>query len=120
MINKIATVALYVDDQQKTKAFWTKKVGFEIKAEHTMGGDSTWLEIGPVESNTALVIYPKSMMENWKELQPSIVFECEDIQATYETMNNNGVVFPMEPKNMGFGIFAQFIDDDGHTFGLRE
>ncbi|MDQ0217612.1 catechol 2,3-dioxygenase-like lactoylglutathione lyase family enzyme [Peribacillus cavernae] len=36
MIKNLATVALYVDNQEQTKNFWTKKVGFEIKAEHEM------------------------------------------------------------------------------------
>lgn len=37
MIKKIATVAVYTDDQQKAKTFWTEKAGFETVAEHPMG-----------------------------------------------------------------------------------
>jgi catechol 2,3-dioxygenase-like lactoylglutathione lyase family enzyme len=29
MINKVATVAAYVDDQQQAIEFWTKQVGFK-------------------------------------------------------------------------------------------
>ncbi len=29
MIKNIATVGVYVDDQQKAKQFWTEKVGFD-------------------------------------------------------------------------------------------
>lgn len=32
MITNIATVAVYVGDQQKAKNFWIEKVGFEVKA----------------------------------------------------------------------------------------
>lgn len=36
MITKIATVAVYVDDQQKAKTFWTEKAGFELIRETPM------------------------------------------------------------------------------------
>jgi lactoylglutathione lyase len=43
MISSIATVAVYVDDQQKAKDFWTNKVGFEVYAEFPMGPNAHWL-----------------------------------------------------------------------------
>lgn len=44
MIRKISTVAVYVEDQQKAKEFWTKKVGFKVMAEHPMGPNAFWLD----------------------------------------------------------------------------
>ncbi len=120
MIKKIGTVAIYVEDQQKAKSFWIEKVGFEVKAEFPMGPNMIWMEVGPVGAETALVIYPKAMMENSEELKPSIVFQCEDIQAAYKEMSGKGVAFPMEPQKMGFGTFAQFSDEDGNVFGLKQ
>ncbi|MED4583398.1 VOC family protein [Brevibacillus choshinensis] len=120
MIRKIATVAVYVEDQQKAKSFWTEKVGFEIKQEHPMGPDSSWLEVGPIGAETALVIYPKRMMKNWGELKASIVFVCEDVQATYATMKANGVEFEGEPNKMQWGTFVSFTDEDGNSFLLKE
>ena len=37
MITHIATVAVYVDDQEKAEEFWTKQVGFETKRKEPMG-----------------------------------------------------------------------------------
>ncbi|MGG1664235.1 VOC family protein [Brevibacillus sp. NRS-1366] len=119
MITKIATVAVYVEDQQKAKVFWTEKVGFEIKQEHPMGPGSTWLEVGPKGAESALVIYPRSMMKNWAELKPSIVFVCDDIEQTYETMRANGVEFEGELNKMQWGTFASFRDEDGNSFLLK-
>jgi lactoylglutathione lyase len=120
MISKISTVGIYVDSQEKAKEFWVNKVGFEVKAEYAMGPRATWLEVGPKGAETALVVYPKSMMKNWKELKPSIVFVCEDIATVYQELSGKGVEFPMDPKEMQFGIFAQFSDEDGNTYGLRQ
>lgn len=119
MIEKIATVAVYVEDQQKAKAFWTEKVGFEVKRETPMGPGSSWLEVGPKGAETALVLYPKSMMKNWEEMKASIVFVCADIDATYETMKANGVLFDSEPNKMQWGTFVTFRDEDGNSFLLK-
>lgn len=119
MITKIATAAVYVNDQQKAKAFWTEKVGFELVQERPMGPGGSWLEVAPKGAETALVIYPKNMMANWAELKPSIVFLCDDIDATYRRMKANGVEFEGEPNKMQWGSFVAFKDEDGNSFLLK-
>lgn len=119
MINKIATVAVYVEDQQKAKQFWTDKVGFVVKAEHQMGPDANWLEVAPEASDSHLVIYPKSMMQGWETKHASIVFTTDDIMGDYERMKANGVEFAGEPDEMAWGTFAQFKDEDDNEFLLK-
>ncbi|GLI04060.1 hypothetical protein YDYSG_00900 [Paenibacillus tyrfis] len=119
MIKKMATAAVYVEDQQKAKAFWTEKVGFEVVAEHQMMPGASWLEVAPKGAESALVLYPKSMMKNWAELKPSIVFVCDDVEKTYETMKANGVTFEGELQKMQWGTFATFLDEDGNSFLIK-
>jgi lactoylglutathione lyase len=120
MIRKIATAAVYVDDQQKAVEFWIKQVGFEVHREKPMGPQASWIEVGPPGAESCLVIYPKSMMEDWAERKPSIVFECENIDQTFAAMRDRGVKFTQEPKAMPWGPFAVFVDNDGNWYGLRE
>jgi predicted enzyme related to lactoylglutathione lyase len=119
MITKIATIAVYVEDQQKAKEFWTNKVGFEVSAEHPMGPNAYWLEVAPSNAETHFVIYPKSMMPGFEHMKASIVFECEDILGTYEKLKANGVKFKEEPKTMQWGTYAQFSDEDGNEFLIK-
>ncbi|MBD0379828.1 VOC family protein [Paenibacillus sp. WST5] len=84
-----------------------------------MAPGAFWLEVAPPGAESALVIYPKSMMKNYEELKPSIVFVCEDIQSTYDTMKANGVEFEGELSKMQWGTFATFKDEDGNTFLLK-
>lgn len=119
MIKKIATVAVYVEDQQLAKAFWTEKVGFVVKAEQQMAPGAFWLEVAPAGAESALVIYPKSMMKNWEELKASIVFECENIQGLYDDMKSKGVEFTGELQKMAWGSFVTFKDLDGNEFLLK-
>jgi lactoylglutathione lyase len=119
MIKQIATVAVYVEDQEKALKFWTEKVGFEVYRNDPMGPGGNWIEVGPKDAQSHLVLYPKKMMPNWQELKPSIVFLCDDIHGTYEKMKQNGVEFKDEPKQMPYGTFAIFKDLDGNEFVLK-
>lgn len=117
-IKHIATVGVYVADQAAAERFWTDKIGFEVKAKHDMGKGSYWLEVGPAGAQSQLVIYPKTLMTNWKELKPSIVFVCEDVQAVYERLKEAGVKVGA-PKKMQWGTFCQFTDPDGNEFVIK-
>ncbi|KGR77256.1 VOC family protein [Ureibacillus manganicus] len=119
MIKQIATVAVYVEDQQKAKTFWTEKVGFEVVAEHPMGSNATWLEVAPKGAESRLVLYPKAMMKGSENMKASIVFKSEDVKDTYEKMKASGVEFLGELQEMQFGSFVQFKDEDGNEFLLK-
>jgi predicted enzyme related to lactoylglutathione lyase len=120
MITHIATAAVYTDDQQKALEFWTARAGFEVHRQQHMTADASWIEVGPAGAQSCLVIYPRSMMPDWRERQPSIVFECDDLQATYTEMAKRSVRFTQPPHPLPWGPFALFEDPDGNTFGLRE
>lgn len=119
MITQIATVGVYVEDQEAARKFWTEQVGFEVRANHPMGPGANWLEVAPPGAQSRLVIYPRKMMPNWAEMKPSIVFECSDIQQLFEAMKGRGVTFLEEPKAMPWGSYARFQDLDGNEFLLK-
>src|SRR5882762_7570837 len=100
MIARIATAAVYVDDQEKAVDFWTNQVGLEVRLEKEMGPKAKWIELGPKGAESCIVIYPKSMMADWAERKPSIVFESENLRETYEEMRTRGVEFKQEPQNL--------------------
>jgi lactoylglutathione lyase len=120
LIRKIATAAVYVEDQRKAVEFWTKQVGFKVHRQKMMGPQARWIEVGPPDAESCLVIYPKLMMKDWAERKPSIVFECEHIQNTFEDMRDRGVQFTQEPTAMPWGPFAIFLDGEGNSYELRE
>ncbi|HZO29972.1 MAG TPA: VOC family protein [Chloroflexota bacterium] len=120
MITAIATAAVYVEDQEKSVAFWTEQVGFTIHRTHQMGPQGSWIEVGPAGGVSCLVLYPRSMMADWAERKPSIVFTCDDINRTFEEMSGRGVHFSQPPQPMAWGPFAIFDDVDGNWYGLRQ
>jgi lactoylglutathione lyase len=119
MIKKIATVAVYVADQTKALAFWTEKVGFELRERIEMGNGMAWMEVAPPGAESGLVLYPQKLMRNFRELKPSIVFVCEEIENVCANLKANGVRFPKELADRAWGKFASFADDEGNEFGLK-
>lgn len=119
MITHIATTAVYVSDQEAALKFWTEQVGFKVRQKVPMGPQGYWLEVCPEGARSAVVLYPRSMMADWAERKPSIVFECDDVRKTYEEMSARGVKFVQEPKTMSWGTFAIFQDPDGNEFVLK-
>lgn len=117
---KIATVAVYVADQKAALEFWTEKMGFAVRRSHSIGLDVSWIELSGEGSETCLVLYPRSMMQDWAERKPSVVFECDDIHLKYLELSARGVLFTQPPKQLPWGMFAIFQDSEGNWFGLRE
>jgi lactoylglutathione lyase len=116
----IATVAVYVDNQEDAVRFWTEQVGFEVTAERNMGPQARWIEVAPPGAASALVLYPKAIMPDWSSRRTSVVFIVEDIEGTCRQLAANGVAFDKELADMPWGRFASFLDTEGNEFGLRE
>jgi lactoylglutathione lyase len=120
MISHISTVAVYVQDQKAAKDFWQNKMGFEVRLNIPMGPSGNWLEVAPSGAQTCVVLFPKQMMPGWEEMKPSIVFQCDDVQKTYEELSAKGVRFIETPKKMPWGHYARFADNEGNEFILKQ
>ncbi len=46
MIDAVATVCIFVTDQDRAKAFYTEKLGFELLQDSPMG-ESRWIAVAP-------------------------------------------------------------------------
>lgn len=55
----LATTQVWVRDQEEAVAFWTEKVGFEVKEDVTVAevGNFRWVSVGPIgQDGTAIVL----------------------------------------------------------------
>ncbi len=59
------------------------------------------------------------MMKGFESRRASNVFECDNVFETYEEMKVNGIEFKEEPKEMQWGTYVQFSDEDGNEFLLK-
>jgi predicted enzyme related to lactoylglutathione lyase len=124
MINKIGKITIYVNEQEKAKEFWTKKMNFVIKLEQQMGPNMKWLEVGPSEEAfTSFVLYEKKLMISQNPeanvSHPNIILSTDNIESTYNDMKLNDVVVE-ELMVMPYGKMFKFKDQDNNEYLVRE
>jgi predicted enzyme related to lactoylglutathione lyase len=133
---RIANAQVWVHDQDEALAFYTEKLGMEVRADVTMAemGDFRWLAVGPAgQDDFAIVLMAipgppmvdaetaeqlKSLMG--KGLAGTIFLTTDDCQASYEELKARGVAFTEEPEDRPYGIDSGFRDPSGNAVRLTQ
>lgn len=121
-ITHIGRTTIYVDDQDRAKAFYTETLGFEMVMDMPMGeGGARWIEVRPPGAQTNVVLFQAA--EGFPQpggMNPAL-FETDDIKATADDLRAKGVEFPTEPEFAAWGKWwATFKDSEGNEFGLGQ
>jgi len=133
MIQRLSHTSVYVLDQDRAKAFYTEKLGFEVREDQRMG-DFRWLTVGPKGQNEIELILmplrPSPMMDEAtcatlralveKGTFGAGVLATDDCQKTYEELKARGVTFTQPPQKRPYGIEALLRDDSGNWFSMTE
>lgn len=130
----IANGQVWVHDQDEALEFWTKKVGFEVRADISMPelGDFRWLSVGaPGQDDFSLALMaipgPPVMDEETKKqvedlmskgFAGTVFLTADDVRATYEELKERGVEFTEAPAERPYGIDSEFRDPSGNKFRL--
>ena len=133
---KIANAQLWVQDQEEALAFWTEKVGFEVRADVTMPemGDFRWLTVGPPgqeDVSVVLMTIPgEPMIDKVTQAQISdlaakgyagtVFLTTDDCRADYQRLVDRGVEFSETPEERPYGIDAGFRDPSGNAIRLTQ
>jgi predicted enzyme related to lactoylglutathione lyase len=133
---KITTTQLWVHDQDEALAFYTQKVGLEVKSDVTLPemGDFRWLVVGPPgQEDIGIVLMaipgPPVMDERTGEqvrdlmskgFAGTVFFTTEDVLADYEELSARGVEFAEKPEQRPYGIDTSFRDPSGNHVRLGQ
>ena len=133
---KIAHTQLWVHDQDEALAFYTQKLGFEVRADVTMPemGDFRWLTVGPPgQEDFAIVLMaipPAPVMDDEsgeqvrtvlsKGFAGTVFLTTDDVYASYEELKGRGVEFTETPEERPYGIDSGFRDPSGNSFRLTQ
>jgi uncharacterized glyoxalase superfamily protein PhnB len=121
-------------DQTSAYDFYVNKLGFTVNTDAEMGSGKRWLTVCPPEQpdlEIALMAIDEGMMfqaEAAKQMRDLVsrgtfgfgVFECNDLNATYEELSAKGVEFTKPPTKEFYGFEALFKDDSGNWFSLGQ
>jgi catechol 2,3-dioxygenase-like lactoylglutathione lyase family enzyme len=133
MITKHSHSGVYVLDLDRAKAFYTEKLGFEVRDDVTMG-NFRWLTVAPkLQPDACIILMPVQegpMMdaEDVKAIRRLMekgrlgggVLEVDDCRKTYEELRAKGVEFVREPKEMPYGVEALMRDDSNNFYSMTE
>jgi catechol 2,3-dioxygenase-like lactoylglutathione lyase family enzyme len=133
---RIANAQLWVQDQDEALAFYTDKVGLEVRADVTVPelGNFRWLTVGPAgqtEVSIVLMAIPgppvmdadtaeqvKSLMA--KGFAGTIFLTTDDVHSSYEELKGRGVDFVEQPEERPYGIDSAFRDPSGNNIRLTQ
>jgi predicted enzyme related to lactoylglutathione lyase len=133
---KISVAQLWVNDQEEALAFYTKKVGLEVRMDVTMPelGNFRWLTVGPAgQPEMAIVLMPipgPPMMDTdtaeqvrdlmSKGFAGTVFLTTDDCRASYEELKGRGVDFSETPEERPYGVDAAFRDPSGNNIRLTQ
>ena len=133
---KITTAQLWVHDQDEALAFYTQKLGWEVRSDVTLPemGDFRWLTVGPAgQDDVAIVLMaipgPPVMDEATagqvrdlmaKGFAGTVFLTTEDVMADCEELSARGVEFTEKPEQRPYGIDTSFRDPSGNNLRLGQ
>jgi predicted enzyme related to lactoylglutathione lyase len=133
---KLANAQLWVHDQDEALAFYTEKLGMEVRSDVTMPemGNFRWLTVGPAgQPDIAIVlmaipgppVFEAETTDQIRQLMAkgvagSIFLTTEDCHASYEELKGRGVEFSEPPEERPYGIDSGFHDPSGNSIRLTQ
>jgi uncharacterized glyoxalase superfamily protein PhnB len=133
---KIANAQVWVNDQDEALAFYTQKLGMEVRIDATMPemGNFRWLTVGPAgQPDVAIVLMaipgPPVMdadtAEQVRQLMAkgfagTVFLTTDDCRASYEELKARGVEFSEPPEERPYGIDSGLRDPSGNSIRLTQ
>ncbi|HMK61989.1 MAG TPA: VOC family protein [Acidimicrobiales bacterium] len=132
---RIANAQFWVRDQDEALDFYTKTLGWEVRADVTIESWAfRWLVVGPQgrgELGLVLMPVPGPPMLNEgdstalselvaKGAGGTLFLETDDCEASYQELLSRGVVFNDPPTVRPYGIDTSFRDPSGNNIRLTQ
>jgi predicted enzyme related to lactoylglutathione lyase len=132
---RIANAQFWVHDQDEALAFYTRTLGWEVRADVTIDEwKFRWLVVGPVaQHDVGLVLMPIPITpmldaESSHQLAElvakgaggTLFLETDDCQASYDELSGRGVVFNDPPTRQPYGIDTSFRDPSGNNIRVTQ
>jgi catechol 2,3-dioxygenase-like lactoylglutathione lyase family enzyme len=136
MLKQLTNVQVWVDAQDEALAFYTDKLGLELREDVTVPemGNFRWLSVGvPGQPDVAITLMavpgPPVFDEETREQIRSLLakgasgglfFATDDVQRSYEELKSRGVEFQQEPTEQPYGVDAGFRDPSGNQMRMAQ
>ena len=135
MLKQLTHVQVWVHDQDEALAFYTGKLGMELREDVTVPemGNFRWLSVGIPGQDVSITlmaipgppVFDEETRDQIRKLlakgaSGGLFFATDDAQKSYEDMKKRGVEFTQEPTEQPYGIDAGFRDVSGNHFRMAQ
>ena len=133
---RLGSAQLWVHDQDEALAFYTGKLGWEVRADVTVPelGNFRWLTVAPAGQPdvavTLMAIPGPPLMDPdtteqvrtlmAKGFAGTIFLTTDDVKSSYEELKGRGVEFTEAPEERPYGIDSGFRDPSGNSIRLTQ
>lgn len=123
VITHVGTVCIFVEDQDRAKAFYTDKLGFELVADQPLfpGASNRWVSVKPAGAATEIILY--KVDENWQHYtqvvgqSQAVTFNVTDMAKLTTDLKAKGVNVT-DPDVQPWGTNAFLTDSEGNRLLL--
>ena len=133
MLKQLTNVQVWVHDQDEALAFYTEKLGMELREDVTVPemGNFRWLSVGVPGQDVAITLMdipgpPVFEEETRRQIHDlmargasgGLFFSTDDAQKTFEELKDRGVEFTQEPIARFGSVDAGFRDPSGNGWKM--
>jgi catechol 2,3-dioxygenase-like lactoylglutathione lyase family enzyme len=132
MITNVSLVTVYCLDQDRSRDFYVDVLGFQPRADVTLGEGLRWVTVGhPSQPELELALMtpgppldPEAATFVRRQLGTGhlggLGLHVDDCRRTYDELSAKGVEFVQEPADRPYGVEAIIRDNSGNWLVLVE
>lgn len=127
MKQRIALIALLVNDYDEALQFYIQKLHFRLIEDTVLSATKRWVVIAPSDPGSCCLLLAKAANEEQKTRVGNqtggrifLFLHTDNIERDYQSMQNNNIHFVRTPTKEEYGTVAVFEDLYGNLWDLIE
>jgi catechol 2,3-dioxygenase-like lactoylglutathione lyase family enzyme len=124
---RIAHIALLVDDYDDAIEFYIKRLDFQLLEDTRLSDEKRWLMVAPKGAMECCLLLAKAANETQRKFVGNqtggrvfLFLFTDDFARDYEKLRNRHIKFVRPPQDFDYGTVAVFEDLYGNLWDLIE
>ena len=127
MKQRLAHIAIVVNDYDEAIKFYTEKLHFDLVEDTRLSETKRWVLVRPKESNECCLLLAKAANEEQKSRVGNqtggrvfLFLHTDNFERDYQNLLNNQIEIVRTPQTEEYGTVAVFKDIYGNLWDLIE